>query len=174
MKGNVHSSGCELKTRPWSHSGGSASLSEEIDCSVPSHRFRGVSWGLWLELRCLFFLHPPFHDPLSQSARETKAASHVLQTVWSYKELRNALTKDGWNKSHFQVLECKLNESILHICSGCRVFLLCSSIKFSIQTQHLEGLHNKAELSHNSEMNWETNLITFLNLNWIAVFSYEM
>ncbi|XP_077377142.1 ARVCF delta catenin family member b isoform X3 [Festucalex cinctus] len=38
----------------------------------------------------------------SQSTRETKAASHVLQTVWSYKELRNALTKDGWNKSHFQ------------------------------------------------------------------------
>ncbi|XP_035495596.2 ARVCF delta catenin family member b isoform X6 [Scophthalmus maximus] len=38
----------------------------------------------------------------SQSARENKAASHVLQTVWSYKELRNALTKDGWNKSHFQ------------------------------------------------------------------------
>uniref|UniRef100_A0A8C6TTQ3 ARVCF delta catenin family member n=1 Tax=Neogobius melanostomus TaxID=47308 RepID=A0A8C6TTQ3_9GOBI len=38
----------------------------------------------------------------SQSSRETKAASHVLQTVWSYKELRNALTKDGWNKSHFQ------------------------------------------------------------------------
>ncbi|XP_051806994.1 LOW QUALITY PROTEIN: ARVCF delta catenin family member b [Acanthochromis polyacanthus] len=38
----------------------------------------------------------------SQSARETKAASHVLQTVWSYKDLRNALTKDGWNKSHFQ------------------------------------------------------------------------
>ncbi|KAM9744100.1 ARVCF delta catenin family member b isoform 3-T3 [Menidia menidia] len=38
----------------------------------------------------------------SQSARETKAASHVLQTVWSYKELRNALTKDGWNKGHFQ------------------------------------------------------------------------
>uniref|UniRef100_A0A3Q3N313 ARVCF delta catenin family member n=1 Tax=Mastacembelus armatus TaxID=205130 RepID=A0A3Q3N313_9TELE len=42
----------------------------------------------------------------SQSARETKAASHVLQTVWSYKELRNALTKDGWNKSHFQVQSC--------------------------------------------------------------------
>ncbi|XP_061586328.1 splicing regulator ARVCF-like [Cololabis saira] len=38
----------------------------------------------------------------SQSGRETKAASHVLQTVWSYKDLRNALTKDGWNKSHFQ------------------------------------------------------------------------
>uniref|UniRef100_A0A672LM68 Armadillo repeat protein deleted in velo-cardio-facial syndrome homolog n=1 Tax=Sinocyclocheilus grahami TaxID=75366 RepID=A0A672LM68_SINGR len=38
----------------------------------------------------------------SQSARETKAASHVLQTVWSYKELRNTLTKDGWNKTHFQ------------------------------------------------------------------------
>ncbi|KAJ3603946.1 hypothetical protein NHX12_028687, partial [Muraenolepis orangiensis] len=38
----------------------------------------------------------------SQSPRETKAASHVLQTVWGYKDLRNALTKDGWNKSHFQ------------------------------------------------------------------------
>lgn len=38
----------------------------------------------------------------SQSAREPKAASHVLQTVWSFKELRNALTKDGWNKTHFQ------------------------------------------------------------------------
>ena len=38
----------------------------------------------------------------SQSPRETKAASHVLQTVWSYKDLRNALTKEGWNKSHFQ------------------------------------------------------------------------
>lgn len=38
----------------------------------------------------------------SQSSRETKAASHVLQTVWSYKDLRNALAKDGWNKSHFQ------------------------------------------------------------------------
>ncbi|KAG5840453.1 hypothetical protein ANANG_G00188980 [Anguilla anguilla] len=35
-------------------------------------------------------------------AAETKAASHVLQTVWSYKELRNALSKDGWNKTHFQ------------------------------------------------------------------------
>ncbi|XP_067395930.1 splicing regulator ARVCF isoform X2 [Emydura macquarii macquarii] len=38
----------------------------------------------------------------SQSSRETKAASHVLQMVWSYKELRNILQKDGWNKSHFQ------------------------------------------------------------------------
>lgn len=45
-----------------------------------------------------------FWPSRSQSARETKAASHVLQTVWSYKDLRNALTKDGWNKSHFQVL----------------------------------------------------------------------
>lgn len=27
----------------------------------------------------------------------------MLQTVWNYKELRNALSKDGWNKSHFQV-----------------------------------------------------------------------
>ncbi|KAJ8415395.1 hypothetical protein AAFF_G00423750 [Aldrovandia affinis] len=38
----------------------------------------------------------------SQSPRETKAASHVLQTVWGYKELRSALSKDGWNKTHFQ------------------------------------------------------------------------
>uniref|UniRef100_A0A4X2L6P4 ARVCF delta catenin family member n=1 Tax=Vombatus ursinus TaxID=29139 RepID=A0A4X2L6P4_VOMUR len=39
----------------------------------------------------------------NQSMREMKAASHVLQMVWSYKELRGALQKDGWNKSHFQV-----------------------------------------------------------------------
>ncbi|XP_038839116.1 armadillo repeat protein deleted in velo-cardio-facial syndrome homolog [Salvelinus namaycush] len=39
----------------------------------------------------------------SQSPRENKAASHVLQTVWSYKDLRNTLTKEGWNKSHFQL-----------------------------------------------------------------------
>ena len=38
----------------------------------------------------------------SQSPHETKAASQVHQTVWSYKDLRNALTKEGWNKSHFQ------------------------------------------------------------------------
>ncbi|XP_047185594.1 armadillo repeat protein deleted in velo-cardio-facial syndrome homolog isoform X2 [Scophthalmus maximus] len=38
----------------------------------------------------------------SQSARETKAASHVLQTIWAYKDLRNALNKAGWNKSHFK------------------------------------------------------------------------
>uniref|UniRef100_A0A3P9Q112 ARVCF delta catenin family member b n=1 Tax=Poecilia reticulata TaxID=8081 RepID=A0A3P9Q112_POERE len=49
----------------------------------------------------------------SQSARETKAASHVLQTVWSYKELRNALTKDGWNKSHFQVPNFTLPQVLL-------------------------------------------------------------
>ncbi|XP_038598884.1 armadillo repeat protein deleted in velo-cardio-facial syndrome isoform X2 [Tachyglossus aculeatus] len=39
----------------------------------------------------------------SPSLRETKAAAHVLQVVWSYKELRGALLKDGWNKSHFQL-----------------------------------------------------------------------
>uniref|UniRef100_A0A3Q3MA08 ARVCF delta catenin family member a n=1 Tax=Mastacembelus armatus TaxID=205130 RepID=A0A3Q3MA08_9TELE len=39
----------------------------------------------------------------SQSARETKAASHVLQTIWAYKDLRNALNKAGWNKSYFKV-----------------------------------------------------------------------
>ncbi|CAB1318330.1 unnamed protein product [Coregonus sp. 'balchen'] len=38
----------------------------------------------------------------SQSVRETKAASHVLQTVWAYKDLRNSLYKGGWNKSHFK------------------------------------------------------------------------
>lgn len=35
--------------------------------------------------------------------REAKAASHVLQTVWSYKELRGALQRDGWTKARFQV-----------------------------------------------------------------------
>ncbi|XP_035990361.1 armadillo repeat protein deleted in velo-cardio-facial syndrome homolog [Fundulus heteroclitus] len=38
----------------------------------------------------------------SQSARETKAASHVLQAIWAYKELRHTLTKAGWNKSNFK------------------------------------------------------------------------
>ncbi|XP_029371655.1 armadillo repeat protein deleted in velo-cardio-facial syndrome homolog [Echeneis naucrates] len=38
----------------------------------------------------------------SQSARETKAASHVLQTIWAHKDLRNTLIKAGWNKSHFK------------------------------------------------------------------------
>lgn len=39
----------------------------------------------------------------SQSVREAKAASHVLQTVWSYRELRGSLQKDGWTKARFQV-----------------------------------------------------------------------
>ncbi|XP_010785518.1 armadillo repeat protein deleted in velo-cardio-facial syndrome homolog [Notothenia coriiceps] len=38
----------------------------------------------------------------SQSARETKAASHVLQTIWAYKDLRSVLVKAGWNKTHFK------------------------------------------------------------------------
>lgn len=38
----------------------------------------------------------------SPSVREAKAASHVLQTVWSYKELRGALQRDGWTKARFQ------------------------------------------------------------------------
>lgn len=38
----------------------------------------------------------------SQSVRETKAASHILQTVWAYKDLRQTLCKAGWNKSHFK------------------------------------------------------------------------
>uniref|UniRef100_A0A671R0K7 Armadillo repeat protein deleted in velo-cardio-facial syndrome-like n=1 Tax=Sinocyclocheilus anshuiensis TaxID=1608454 RepID=A0A671R0K7_9TELE len=39
----------------------------------------------------------------SQSVRETKAASHLLQTVWAYKDLRHTLCKAGWNKTHFKV-----------------------------------------------------------------------
>ncbi|RXN18920.1 armadillo repeat deleted in velo-cardio-facial syndrome-like protein [Labeo rohita] len=39
---------------------------------------------------------------VSQSVRETKAASHILQTVWAYKDLRNTLCKAGWNKTHFK------------------------------------------------------------------------
>ncbi|XP_065120646.1 splicing regulator ARVCF isoform X2 [Paramisgurnus dabryanus] len=38
----------------------------------------------------------------SQSVRETKAASHILQTVWAYKDLRQTLCKAGWNKTHFK------------------------------------------------------------------------
>uniref|UniRef100_A0A3B4A7G9 Uncharacterized protein n=1 Tax=Periophthalmus magnuspinnatus TaxID=409849 RepID=A0A3B4A7G9_9GOBI len=38
-----------------------------------------------------------------QRARKTKAASHVLQTIWAYKDLRHTLTKAGWTKSHFKV-----------------------------------------------------------------------
>lgn len=57
-----------------------------------------------------FYLSCNFILQISQSPRETKAASHILQMIWSYKELRNALQKDGWNKSHFQVkvLDLKL------------------------------------------------------------------
>lgn len=108
MKGNVHSCGYELKTRPWSHSGDSTSLNEEIDCcsDVPAQPVIAVmELDEVSDFNCssYYFIFPPSCVPFSQSARETKAASHVLQTVWSYKELRNALTKDGWNKSHFQV-----------------------------------------------------------------------
>lgn len=110
MKGNVHSSCYELKTRPWSHSGDSTILKRLIAAVVCSHTQPSLFGGLdkvsgFICSSHLFFLHvfPPFCGLISQSARETKAASHVLQTVWSYKELRNALTKDGWNKSHFQV-----------------------------------------------------------------------
>ncbi|CAL8321751.1 unnamed protein product [Lota lota] len=38
----------------------------------------------------------------SQSSRETKAAAHVLQTIWSYKDLRTNLYKAGWKKSLFK------------------------------------------------------------------------
>lgn len=63
-----------------------------------------------------------FHPPLSQSSRETKAASHVLQTVWSYKELRNTLTKDGWNKSHFQVGNETGNQNKILFSSAVQLF----------------------------------------------------
>lgn len=55
---------------------------------------------LFLILGLFFFFLLSF---LSQSGRETKAASHILQTVWAYKDLRNMLYKAGWNKSHFKV-----------------------------------------------------------------------
>nr|XP_005903335.1 PREDICTED: armadillo repeat protein deleted in velo-cardio-facial syndrome [Bos mutus] len=45
---------------------------------------------------------PRGREASDQSVREAKAASHVLQTVWSYKELRSALQKDGWSKARFQ------------------------------------------------------------------------
>lgn len=111
MKGNVHSSGYELKTRPWSHPRDSTSLNTEIDCSsgvlaYPAISFGGCKMRFLPSIAVVLHKFPRFCGPLSQSARETKAASHVLQTVWSYKELRNALTKDGWNKSHFQVQKC--------------------------------------------------------------------
>ncbi|XP_051971648.1 splicing regulator ARVCF-like isoform X2 [Xyrauchen texanus] len=38
----------------------------------------------------------------SQSVRETKATSQILRTVWAYKDLRHALCKVGWNKTHFK------------------------------------------------------------------------
>ncbi|XP_051542005.1 splicing regulator ARVCF isoform X2 [Myxocyprinus asiaticus] len=38
----------------------------------------------------------------SQSVRETKAASHILRTIWAYKDLRHTLCKAGWNKTHFK------------------------------------------------------------------------
>ncbi|CAL8280866.1 unnamed protein product [Gadus morhua 'NCC'] len=38
----------------------------------------------------------------SQSSREIKAAAHVLQTIWSYKDLRTNLYKAGWKKSLFK------------------------------------------------------------------------
>uniref|UniRef100_A0A9J8BL95 ARVCF delta catenin family member a n=1 Tax=Cyprinus carpio carpio TaxID=630221 RepID=A0A9J8BL95_CYPCA len=43
----------------------------------------------------------------SQSVRETKAASHILQMVWAYKDLRHMLCKAGWNKTHFKVTAVK-------------------------------------------------------------------
>ncbi|XP_067290076.1 splicing regulator ARVCF isoform X2 [Pseudorasbora parva] len=38
----------------------------------------------------------------SQSVRETKAASHILQSIWAYKDLRHTLVKAGWSKTHFK------------------------------------------------------------------------
>ena len=48
----------------------------------------------------LFIVGFPF---VSQSSREIKAAAHVLQTIWSYKDLRTNLYKAGWKKSLFKV-----------------------------------------------------------------------
>ncbi|XP_072106242.1 catenin delta-1-like [Mobula birostris] len=38
----------------------------------------------------------------TRSEREVKAASAVLQTLWSHRELRKPLEKDGWKKADFQ------------------------------------------------------------------------
>lgn len=66
--------------------------------------------------------------------REAKTASHVLQTVWSYKELRGALQRDGWTKARFQVQPpCPLSHFATLIPS--RSFLgLTSSLCFLTQS----------------------------------------
>uniref|UniRef100_A0A3Q3DLP9 ARVCF delta catenin family member a n=1 Tax=Hippocampus comes TaxID=109280 RepID=A0A3Q3DLP9_HIPCM len=57
----------------------------------------------------------------SQSTRETRAASHVLQTIWAYKDLRNTLNKAGWNKSHFKCISKHHHVSYF----GCFLYYCC-------------------------------------------------
>uniref|UniRef100_A0A3Q2EI87 ARVCF delta catenin family member a n=1 Tax=Cyprinodon variegatus TaxID=28743 RepID=A0A3Q2EI87_CYPVA len=66
----------------------------------------------------------------SQSARETKAASHVLQTIWAYKELRHTLIKAGWNKSHFKMMTYIMNhqDSLLVFLTVNDLFFLTQAI----------------------------------------------
>lgn len=61
------------------------------------------------------------YDFVSQSAREIKAASHVLQTIWAYKDLRNTLNKAGWTKSHFKVLQYTSWGNVSPKCCGMRI-----------------------------------------------------
>ncbi|XP_077016498.1 splicing regulator ARVCF [Tamandua tetradactyla] len=43
----------------------------------------------------------------SPSGREAKAAAHVLQTMWSHRELRGALQREGWTKARLQCVTTK-------------------------------------------------------------------
>lgn len=105
-KGNVRSSYHELQRGP-------RSLLWASDIHFPA--------GFPMSVTLSRFFSTP-HPPHSQSSRETKAASHVLQTVWSYKELRNTLTKDGWNKSHFQVRNETGNQNKILFSSAVQLF----------------------------------------------------
>ena len=95
------------------------------------------STAKYVAMVCTYDRNPAFPPvSLSQSPRENKAASHVLQTVWSYKDLRNALTKEGWNKSHFQVhgRTCMRAHAHTHIHTPTISTLMCPySLPLSLQ-----------------------------------------
>uniref|UniRef100_A0A671PKU5 Armadillo repeat protein deleted in velo-cardio-facial syndrome homolog n=1 Tax=Sinocyclocheilus anshuiensis TaxID=1608454 RepID=A0A671PKU5_9TELE len=92
----------------------------------------------------------------SQSARETKAAFHVLQTVWSYKELRNTLTKDGWNKTHFQVERTASTRTSVNAArTGCSQLKVEGSVAACLKS-HAEGADTPISI---------TELFCFLSLS---------
>uniref|UniRef100_A0A667YVS2 ARVCF delta catenin family member n=1 Tax=Myripristis murdjan TaxID=586833 RepID=A0A667YVS2_9TELE len=70
----------------------------------------------------------------SQSAREIKAASHVLQTLWAYKDLRNSLHKAGWNKSHFKVFLRVFLDHLTHTPTQCE-----QNVATSVMTCNADG-----------------------------------